>query len=56
MYGTFKENTLNSTLFLRNVSDVSYVCLDTAENLYVYQMYKFRLFGNDWTNVLLGYL
>ena len=56
MYGTVKENTLNSTLFLRNVSDVSYVCLDAAENLYVYSMYKFKLFGYDWTNVLLGYL
>jgi len=56
MYGTVKDNTLNSTLFLRNVSDVSYVCLDAAENLYVYSMYKFKLFGYDWTNVLLGYL
>lgn len=54
MYGNFKENTLNTTLFLRNASDVSYFCLDAAENLYVYAMYKFKLFGYNWTNLLLG--
>lgn len=56
MYGNFKENTLNSTMFLRNTSDVSYDCLDATENLYVYFMYKFKLFGYDWINVLLGFL
>jgi hypothetical protein len=56
MYGNFKDNMLNTTLTLRNVSDVSYVCLDAAENLYVYAMYKFKLFSYDWTNLLLGTL
>lgn len=56
MYGNAKENTLNTTMFLRNASDVAYNCLDAAENLYVYFMYKFKLFGYDWLNVLLGYL
>ena len=54
MYGNFKQNVLNTTLFLSNVSDVSYVCLDALENLYVYSQYKFKLFGFDWTNLLLG--
>ena len=56
MYGDFKQNVLNSTLFLQNVSDVSYVCLDAIENLYVFAHYKFKLFGYDWTNLLLGAL
>ena len=56
MYGNTKENTLYSTLFLRNASDVIYACLDTAENLYVFFMYKFKMFGYDWLNVLLGFL
>jgi len=47
---------LNTTLFLKNVTDVSYVCLDAAENLFVYAVYRFTLFGNDWTNLGLGYL
>lgn len=36
MYGNAKENTLNTTLFARNVSDMSYICIDAMENLYVY--------------------
>jgi len=56
MYGSGKENVLNSTLFLRNVSDVLYVCLDAGENLYVYSQYKYELFGRDNTNLLLGVL
>jgi len=56
MYGDTKNNILNSTLFLRNASEVGYVCIDTVENLYVYAMYKFKLFGYDWTNVALGAL
>jgi hypothetical protein len=56
MYGNFKDNMLNTTLFMRNFSDVSYLCLDTGENLYVYSMYKFKLFSFSWTNVLLGVL
>lgn len=56
MYANFKETFLNTTLYMRNISDVSYVCIDTIENVYVYDMYKFKLFGNDWTNVLLGAL
>ena len=56
MYGTGKENTLNTTLFLGNVSDTSYICIDAVENLYVYSMYKYDLFGRDDTNVILGAL
>lgn len=56
MYGTVKEGTLNTTLFLGNVSYVNYVCIDAAENFYVYAMYKYDLFGRDNTNVLLGSL
>jgi hypothetical protein len=54
MYGNAKENTLNTTLFLGNVSNMFYVCIDAGENLYVYSMYKFDLFGRDRTNVMLG--
>lgn len=56
MYGDVKDNVLNTTLYLRNVSDVSYICLDSAENFYVYSMYKFKLFNYDWANLLLGVL
>ena len=56
MYGRFKDNILNTTLLMLNVSDVSYDCIDTGENLYVYTMYKFKLFGYSWTNILLGVL
>jgi len=56
MYGNVRDNMLNTTYFISNISDVSYSCLDAGENLYVYAMYKFRLFGEDWTNVLLGAL
>lgn len=54
MFGTVKQNILNTTLFLKNVTDLSYTCLDSLENLYVYNMYKFNLFGYSWTNVALG--
>jgi len=56
MYGDAKQNVLNTTLFLGNVSDMSYICIDAAENLYVYTMYKFDLFGRDRNNVVLGAL
>jgi len=56
IYGEVKDNILNTTLFLKNVSDVAYVCLDGAENLYVYFMYKYELFGYDNTNVMLGFI
>lgn len=56
LYGTVKENMLNTTLFLKNVSDLNYVCLDAAENLWVYNMYKFDEFGRDVTQLLLGAL
>ena len=56
MYGNSKENTLNTTLFFGNISTMSYVCIDAGENLYVYSMYKYDLFGRDNTNVLLGSL
>ena len=56
MYGDTKNNILNTTLFMRNISDVSYVCIDALENLYVFSMLKFELFGLDWINVLLGFI
>ena len=56
MYGNAKQNTLNTTLFARNISDMSYICIDAMENLYVYNMYKYDLFGRDNTNVVLGAL
>lgn len=56
MYGDAKQNVLNTTLFLGNFSDTSYICIDAAENLYVYTMYKYDLFGRDNTNVILGAL
>lgn len=56
MYGDVKNNVLNTTLFMRNISDVSYVCIDALENLYVFSMFKFELFGMDWINVLLGFI
>lgn len=37
-----------------NVSDMMYICIDAAENFYVYSMYKYDLFGRDNTNVMLG--
>jgi hypothetical protein len=54
MYGEAKHNVLNTTLFLGNVSSMFYYCIDAGENLYVYAMYKYDLFGRDNTNVLLG--
>jgi hypothetical protein len=56
MYGSVKENTLNTTLFFGNVSNMNYVCIDAGENFYVYAMYKYDLFGRDNTNVMLGSL
>ena len=56
MYGNTKENVLNTTLFAGNISDTSYICIDAVENLYVYSMYKYDLFGRDNTNVILGAL
>lgn len=56
MYGNAKENIFNTTLFLQNASDVLYSCIDGAENLYVYSMYKYELFGYDDTNVILGFI
>jgi len=35
---------------------MSYICIDAMENLYVYNMYKYDLFGRDNTNVILGAL
>ena len=56
MYGDLKNNMLNSTLFLKNVSDLSYICLDAAENNYVFWVYKIDEFGRDLTQISLGYL
>ena len=54
MYGDTKDNILNTTLFMRNISDVSYICIDASENLYVWIMFKFNQFGQDYVNVILG--
>jgi hypothetical protein len=56
MYGTMKDNILNSTLFIQNSSDTMYNCIDATENLYVFFVYKMKMFGYDWINVLLGWL
>jgi hypothetical protein len=56
MYGNTKDNILNTTLFFQNASDVAYICIDSVENLYVYFIYKFQQFGNDFTNVGLGFI
>ena len=56
MYGDVKNNILNSTLFLKNVSDLSYVCLDALENNYVFWVYKMDSFGRDTTQIVLGAL
>ena len=53
-YGTAMENVLNATLFARNVSDVAYECVDAAENLFVWSMFKFETFGRKWNNVMLA--
>lgn len=56
MYGNTKENILNSTLFLQNASKAAYTCIDGAENLFVFAMYKYELFGFDQTNLILGFI
>ena len=56
MYGDTEQNILNTTLFLKNVSDVSYVCIDALENLYVFAMFKYDKFGQSNTNVILGFI
>lgn len=56
MYGNAKNNVLNTTLFLKNVSDLNYVCLDAAENNYVFWVYKIDSFGRSTTQILLGWL
>lgn len=56
MYGSAKNNVLNTTLFLKNVSDLNYICLDAAENSYVFWVYKIDQFGRDTTQILLGWL
>lgn len=47
---------LNTTLFLKNVSDLSYICLDAAENNYVFWVFKMDSFGRDFTQIMLGWL
>lgn len=56
MYGNLKNNMLNTTLFLKNVSDLSYICLDAAENNYVFWVFKMDSFGRDTTQIVLGWL
>lgn len=47
---------LNTTLFLKNFTDLSYICLDAAENNYVFWVFKMDSFGRDWTQIALGAL
>ena len=54
MFGNFKENMLNTTVFAGNASDVMVVCVDAGENLFVWTQYKFETFGNKWNNVMLA--
>ena len=56
MFGDARDNTLNFTLFLQNVSLVSYSCIDGLENLFVWSVYKYEQFGNNFNNVLLALL
>jgi hypothetical protein len=45
-YTTWKEGTVNTTIFLRNTSEPLYDCTDTAENSYVWYTHKRELFGS----------
>mmetsp|Transcript_13315 Transcript_13315/g.22618 ORF Transcript_13315/g.22618 Transcript_13315/m.22618 type:complete len:246 (-) Transcript_13315:748-1485(-) len=56
MYADAKGTIMNTTLFLRNVSDVSYVCIDAAENIFVFSQYKYELFGSSGSNLVLGFI
>lgn len=47
---------LNTTLFLKNVSDLNYICLDALENNYVFWVFKIDSFGRDFTQIMLGWL
>jgi len=49
MYGSVKNNVLNTTLFFKNISDLSYICLDAQENNYVFWVYKIDSFGRSTT-------
>lgn len=42
LFGDTRDNTLNFTLFLQNVSLVSYSCIDATENLFVWSIYKYE--------------
>ena len=54
MFGNFRENMLNGTVFMGNVSDVTHICVDASENLFVWSQYKFESFGNKFNNVMLA--
>ena len=56
MYGSVKNNVLNTTLFLKNISDLNYICLDAYENNYVFWIFKLDSFGRSTTQILLGWL
>lgn len=53
-FGNFKNNVLNSTLLARNVSDSIVLCVDAAENLYVWSQYKYETFGSNLNNFVLS--
>ena len=54
-YGTGFENTLNSTLFLQNTTDVLHICTDTMENIYYYYLFKQEQFPTV-SDLALGFL
>ena len=54
MYGNSTENVLNFTLYLQNVSDTSYTCIDASKNFWVWGVYKYYSFGGDWTQFFLA--
>jgi hypothetical protein len=54
MYGNATENVLNFTLYMRNVSDTSYTCIDATKNFFVWTVYKYDSFGGDWTQFFLA--
>lgn len=54
MFGDFRNNVLNTTLFMGNVSDAVVLCVDATENLFVWTNYKFETFGNSINNFFLS--
>jgi len=45
VYGDASENTLNSTLFLQNTTNMANICTDTTENIFYFFKWKQEQFG-----------